>query len=183
MSELPIVDAHHHVWDIGRNYHPWLRDEPMIPFRYGSYAPLRRNYLAADYRADSRRFDIRATVYVEAEWDPGDPIGETRWVHEIAAREGLPNAVVAQAWLDREDVAEVLAAAGRIPPRAQCPPQAACGAIGGRGAPGRAGIDGLRDLARGLCPSRAARPAFRPADALVAFRRRRQRWRATFRAR
>ena len=115
MSELPIVDAHHHVWDVGRNYHPWLRDEPMIPFRYGSYAPLRRNYLAADYRADSRRFDIRATVYVEAEWDPGDPIGETRWVHEIAAREGLPNAVVAQAWLDREDVAEVLAAQAAFP--------------------------------------------------------------------
>jgi predicted TIM-barrel fold metal-dependent hydrolase len=109
VSELPIVDAHHHIWDIGRNYHPWLRDEPMIPFRYGSYASLRRNYLATDYRADTSRFDIRATVYVEAEWDPGDPIGETRWVHEIAAREGLPNAVVAQAWLDREDVAEVLA--------------------------------------------------------------------------
>lgn len=115
MSELPIIDAHHHIWDIGRNYHPWLRDEPMIPFRYGSYAPLRRNYLPADYRADTRRFDIRATVYVEAEWDPGDPIGETRWVHEIAAREGLPNAVVAQAWLDRENVAEVLAKQAACP--------------------------------------------------------------------
>jgi predicted TIM-barrel fold metal-dependent hydrolase len=87
----------------------------MIPFRYGNYAPLRRNYLPADYRADTRRFDIRATVYVEAEWDPGDPIGETRWVHEIAAREGLPNAVVAQAWLDREDVAEVLAKQAAFP--------------------------------------------------------------------
>ncbi len=34
---LPIVDAHHHIWDVQRNYHPWLRDEPIIPFRYGSY--------------------------------------------------------------------------------------------------------------------------------------------------
>jgi predicted TIM-barrel fold metal-dependent hydrolase len=111
----PIIDAHHHIWDVGHNYHPWLRDEPMIPFRYGNYAPLRRNYLPADYRADARRFDIRATVYVEAEWDPRDPIGETRWVHDVAAREGLPNAVVAQAWLDREDAAEVLAAQAAFP--------------------------------------------------------------------
>jgi predicted TIM-barrel fold metal-dependent hydrolase len=115
VSALPIIDAHHHIWDIGRNYHPWLRDEPMIPFRYGTYAALRRNYLPADYRTDTKRFDIRATVYVEAEWDPRDPVGETRWVHDIAARGGLPNAVVAQAWLDREDVADVLAAQAAFP--------------------------------------------------------------------
>jgi predicted TIM-barrel fold metal-dependent hydrolase len=115
VSALPIIDAHHHIWDIGRNYHPWLRDEPMIPFRYGTYAALRCDYLPADYRADTKRFDIRATVYVEAEWDPRDPVGETRWVHDIAARDGLPNAVVAQAWLDRGDVADVLAAQATFP--------------------------------------------------------------------
>ena len=115
MRGLPIIDAHHHVWDVGRNYHPWLRDEPMIPFRYGNYAALRRNYLPADYRADARRFDIRATVYVETEWDPRDPIGETRWVHGIAERDGLPNAVVAQAWLDRQDASEVLAKQAAFP--------------------------------------------------------------------
>lgn len=49
------------------------------------------------------------TVYVETEWDPMDPLGETRWVEELAAREGLPSAVVAQAWLDHDGVEEVLA--------------------------------------------------------------------------
>ena len=112
---LPIIDAHHHVWDIARNYHPWLRDEPMIPFRYGSYAAIRRNYLPADYRADTHRFNVVGSVYVEAEWDHRDPIGESRWVHEVAARDGVPNAVVAQAWLDREDVADVLSAQARFP--------------------------------------------------------------------
>ena len=43
-----IVDAHHHFWDLGRNRHPWLCDEPLIAFRYGDYAALRRNYLKAD---------------------------------------------------------------------------------------------------------------------------------------
>lgn len=29
------------------------------------------------------------TVHVEAEWDPRDPVGETRWVEEVAAAQGL----------------------------------------------------------------------------------------------
>lgn len=106
---IEIIDAHHHVWDIERNYHPWLRDEPTIPFRYGDYSALRRNYMPSDFRRDSSRFNLVGSVYVETEWDPRDPIGETRWIHEVVRREGLPNAVVAQAWLDRDDAAEVLA--------------------------------------------------------------------------
>ena len=108
-THFPIVDAHHHVWDLGRNYHPWLCDEPPIPFRYGDYGPLRRNYLADDYRRDSANYNVVASVYVEAEWDPADPIGESRWIHGQADQYGLPNAVVAQAWLDRDDIEDVLA--------------------------------------------------------------------------
>jgi predicted TIM-barrel fold metal-dependent hydrolase len=46
---LTIVDAHHHFRDPDRNYHPWLRDELPIPFRYGDYGALARRYLAAEY--------------------------------------------------------------------------------------------------------------------------------------
>jgi predicted TIM-barrel fold metal-dependent hydrolase len=106
---LPIVDAHQHFWDLQRNYHPWLCDPEPIPFRYGDYSALRRNYLPPDYRRDSAGFDVVKTVYVEAEWDPAAPLAETRWVEEIAAAHGLPTAVVAQGWLDRDDVDEVLA--------------------------------------------------------------------------
>jgi len=108
-DRLPIVDAHHHFWDLQNNYHPWLCDEPPIPFRYGDYRALRRNYLPEDYFRDSSAFEVIASVYVEAEWDPGDSIGETRWIEGIAEQSGLPSAVVAQAWLDRDDVASVLA--------------------------------------------------------------------------
>jgi predicted TIM-barrel fold metal-dependent hydrolase len=59
--------------------------------------------------ADARGQSVRETVYVEAEWSPDDPIGETRFASGLAARFGVPNAIVAQAWLDRADVAEVLA--------------------------------------------------------------------------
>ena len=52
---------------------------------------------------------------METEWDPADPLGETRWVESLAARDGLPTAVVAQAWLDRDDVEEVLARQAACP--------------------------------------------------------------------
>jgi predicted TIM-barrel fold metal-dependent hydrolase len=107
--QMPIADAHHHIWDLALKAHPWLSDAPMLPFRYGDISGIRRSYLPADYRRDSRRFNIVKTVYVEAEWDSSDPIGETRWVHDVAALHGLPNAMVAQAWLDRDDAAELLA--------------------------------------------------------------------------
>ncbi len=111
----PVVDAHQHFWDLSLGKHPWLCSEPMRPFRYGAYTALRRSYLPADYRRDSARQNVVATVYVETEWDPQDPTGEVRWVEQTAAAAGLPSAVVAQAWLDRPDAAETLAEHARSP--------------------------------------------------------------------
>ena len=114
-KSIPIVDAHHHYWDLERNYHPWLCDEPPIPFRYGDYRALRRSYLPGDYARDASSFDVVASVHVESEWDPVDPIGETRWIDGIANECDLPRAVVAQAWLDRDDIEEVLCAQSSFP--------------------------------------------------------------------
>jgi predicted TIM-barrel fold metal-dependent hydrolase len=111
----PIVDAHQHFWDLERNYLPWLCDRPAIPFRYGDYDALRRNYLPADYRRDSAGQNVVATVHVETEWDPTDPVGETRWLQEIAAATGLPHAIVAGARLDQDDVEGVLAGHAAFP--------------------------------------------------------------------
>ncbi|HJS33102.1 MAG TPA: thioesterase, partial [Alphaproteobacteria bacterium] len=75
---MESVDAHHHLWYLRRNRYPWLVDEPMIPFRYGDYGTIRRDYLAADYRRDSARQSIVATVHMEAEIDPAHEVDETR---------------------------------------------------------------------------------------------------------
>jgi predicted TIM-barrel fold metal-dependent hydrolase len=111
----PIVDAHQHFWDPVVNYHPWLEPEARIPFRYGAYDAIKRRYLPDDYRQDAAGHDIVQTVYVETEWDPSDPIGETRYATSLSQRFGWPNAIVAQAWLDRPDVAEVLAGQAAFP--------------------------------------------------------------------
>ncbi|MGI9501009.1 MAG: amidohydrolase family protein [Geminicoccaceae bacterium] len=115
MAQIRIIDPHQHFWDLGANYLPWLSDEKPIPFRYGDYSALKRNYLPPDYRADAAGIEVVGTVYVEAEWDPADPVGEIRWVTALSDAEGLPTAIVAQAWLDREDVAEVLEAEAAFP--------------------------------------------------------------------
>ncbi|BBK29503.1 putative TIM-barrel fold metal-dependent hydrolase [Stella humosa] len=108
MAKPRIVDAHHHFWDAERNYHPWLRDQPPIPFRYGDYSGLRRVYLAPDLLADAAAYDVVGTVYVETEWDPRDPVGEMDYVARLRRESGLPSVAVAQAWLDREDAPALL---------------------------------------------------------------------------
>lgn len=144
MSLLPVVDAHHHLWDLQRNHHPWLQEEAPIPFRYGDYAAIRRDYLPADYLRDAAGQNVVRSVYVEAEWDPRDPVGETRWLHEVAERHGFPHAMVAQAWLDRDDAAEVLVQQAAFPlvrsvrhkPRAAASPgEVQAGAPGSMGCP------------------------------------------------
>lgn len=112
---LPIVDAHHHFWDVRRNPHLWLKQRPLMPFRYGDYSAICRDFLPGDYRRAARGHRVLRHVLMEGEWDPGDPTGEARWVQQLALRTGTPHALAAQAWLDREDLADVLAAYAQLP--------------------------------------------------------------------
>ena len=136
---LPVIDAHAHFWDLGKNYYPWLCDPALIPFRYGDYSAIRHTYLPADYRRDSANFNIAGVVHMEAEHDPADPVAETRWLESLADCSGLPSACVCQAWLDRGDAAEVLAAQAAFelvrgirhkPTAAEAPREARRGAAG-----------------------------------------------------
>lgn len=111
----PIVDAHHHFWQPAINPHPWLADDVLIPFRYGDYSAIKREYLPPDYFADAAKHNVVETVYIDAEWDPQDPTGETEYIHRVAQRYGAPNAVVAQAWLDADNAAELLKVQAQYP--------------------------------------------------------------------
>jgi predicted TIM-barrel fold metal-dependent hydrolase len=112
----PSVDAHQYFWDPIANDHPWLRPDALIAFRYGDYSAIKRRYLPADYLADAVGHGISETVYVETEWNPTTPIDETRYACGLAERYGLPSAIVAQAWLDRDDVRNVYRTAERSRP-------------------------------------------------------------------
>jgi predicted TIM-barrel fold metal-dependent hydrolase len=112
-DDFPIVDPHQHFWDLGRNYYPWLCDPKPVPFRYGDYASLRRNYLPPDYLRDAGALNIVKTVHEDALWDPSDPAGEVRWLEQLAAEYGYPHACVGSALLARGDIETVLAAHAR----------------------------------------------------------------------
>jgi predicted TIM-barrel fold metal-dependent hydrolase len=104
-----IVDAHQHFWDPEQNPYPWLSTAPRAEFRYGEYSALQRRYLPDDFRRDTVRQDVAATVHMEAEWDEADEVGETRWLAGLRAAHGLPTVAVGHARLERPDVEEVLA--------------------------------------------------------------------------
>lgn len=113
---LPIVDAHHHLWDLSRGHYPWLQEayDPKA-FFLGDYRAICRDFLATDYRAAAGPCEVVATVHVEAERSRDQQLAETAWLHEVHAQHGFPNAVVAHAWFDRPDSEEQLFAQSRFP--------------------------------------------------------------------
>ncbi|TDE14191.1 amidohydrolase family protein [Jiangella asiatica] len=90
---MPIVDAHHHLWDLARGYYP-LRHGPTRP---GPARDGAGSYLPAHYRHDVRGYDVVATVHVEAAHDPDDPVAETRWLAEQRRATAIPTVIVGYA--------------------------------------------------------------------------------------
>ncbi|MBH68866.1 MAG: thioesterase [Rhodospirillaceae bacterium] len=111
MTSQPIIDAHHHFWDLSLCKHPWLDGrKPIHSFRYGNYSSIMKDYLLPDYRRDWGKHRIVKSVYVETEWDPTDPTGEAKWVQRYHDETGFPHAMVAQVWFERDDIEAVLKA-------------------------------------------------------------------------
>ena len=148
LTDIPIIDAHHHFWDIGRNYHPWLCDDEPVPFRYGDYTPIRRNYLVPEYKADATGHNVVKNIHMEAEWVLSDQVGETKWLHELHDATGYPHALVGHVLFEREDAAEVLAGHAAYPLSRsvrQKPAQAASPVEVTPGAPGSMGDPKFRE--------------------------------------
>lgn len=115
IEDIPIIDAHHHLWDLQRNYYPWLSDQPKEGDRLGNYESIRRTYTPEDYRRDTTGFRILKTVHIEAEMDRNNQVGETAWLHEMHDWFGLPNAVVGHVWFAEPDCDSKLAAHAAYP--------------------------------------------------------------------
>jgi predicted TIM-barrel fold metal-dependent hydrolase len=96
----PIVDAHHHFWDLSIDKHPWLR---------GSTDPkLARNCMPQDYLREAEGYNIVASVHVEANWDPADPMGEIAWLDAMERPDGIAARYVGYADLCAADVEPLL---------------------------------------------------------------------------
>ncbi|OJY77505.1 MAG: hypothetical protein BGP12_03000 [Rhodospirillales bacterium 70-18] len=89
----PIIDAHHHLWDLAMGRHRWLAEG--IP-ALGDIGYLRHSYLPADYLRDAAGVNLAGSVHVEAVWDRArDPVEETEWLDALAPPAGIAARCVA----------------------------------------------------------------------------------------
>ncbi|MEV4560716.1 amidohydrolase family protein [Kitasatospora sp. NPDC049285] len=91
------IDAHHHVWQLGRRPHAWL-DDPGL-------AALRRDFGMAELAGQARAAGVGRTVLVQVLPD----VEETREFLALAATEPMVAGVVGWVDLTSPAVAETLA--------------------------------------------------------------------------
>ncbi len=102
-----IVDAHHHLWDLGACHYPWLMEEGVVRF-FGDPAPIQRNYLVDELRQDASAYEIAASVHIQVGVADGDEVEESRWLDASAVETGLPSALVAFCDLSAADTRQTL---------------------------------------------------------------------------
>lgn len=108
---VEVIDAHHHCWDLSQGNYPWLQQDYLgEQFFLGPYEQLRRDYRPDDYRADTEGYRIVGTVHIEAERSRTQQVEETRWLHALRERSGLPTVVVPHVSFTQPDLIEVLTA-------------------------------------------------------------------------
>jgi len=107
MALLPVIDAHHHLYDLERNYYPWLHDG-VKPSTFGDYTAICKSYRIEDFLEDCRNQNVVKSVHLDVGYDPADPVGETRWLQGVADKHGFPHGIVGYADLSAPDVGDIL---------------------------------------------------------------------------
>ena len=110
MRDIPFVDAHVHLWDLGRISYPWLTPPFSDDGPNGSVEAIASTYLLDDYLADAAGWNVAGLVHVDAGAAASAALDETRWLQAIADERTMPNGIVAFAALDDPDVERLLAA-------------------------------------------------------------------------
>lgn len=108
-DDLRIVDAHHHLWDLdteGGLTYPWLNNKEHSYM--GDNAAIRRSYMPDEFRRNTALHNVVATVHIEAECDRRRQVDETAWLTDINKRYGMPNAIVAHAWIDEPNSEDII---------------------------------------------------------------------------
>ncbi len=104
-----IVDAHHHLWDLGKVYYPWLMARGVTRF-FGDPTPIQHDYLVNNFLDDIGDLPVTKSVHIQVGADLSDSITETRWLQSGAERtpQGMPNAIIAFCDLAAKDADEIL---------------------------------------------------------------------------
>lgn len=112
----PIIDAHHHLWDLSLGRHPWLAEGEGAIKALGDIGYMRRDYLVADYLADIGTQPVVGSVYIEAVWDrTRPPTEEVDWLQSLPRPGAIASRCIAWAPLRSPDVEATLAALAQRP--------------------------------------------------------------------
>src|SRR5688572_9930359 len=64
---------------------------------FGDYSPIRKSYKVADFLTDAGSIELVKSVHIQTEFEPGNPVGETRWLQGVAEApdsRGFPHGIV-----------------------------------------------------------------------------------------
>jgi predicted TIM-barrel fold metal-dependent hydrolase len=114
ISSFPIVDSHHHLWDLGDPNHHYkrLRHDASGDSVAGDFNRLKSTYSIKDYLNDTQPCHVAKSVHVAVSFYDRDvdPWGDIKWLQtqmEINENQ-LPNGLVANANLADDQLEEKL---------------------------------------------------------------------------
>ncbi|MDB1089808.1 amidohydrolase family protein [Streptomyces sp. ACA25] len=103
MTPRPLIDAHHHVWDLSVRDQDWITGADL--------APLRRDFTLTDLEPEARAAGVTGTVLVQTVTSPD----ETPELLALADSGALVAGVVGWTDLTSPDIADALAALRELP--------------------------------------------------------------------
>ena len=86
----PIIDAHHHLWDLDAVHYPWLATKGIVRF-FGDPAPIQKNYLVKDLKQDIGDLPVQGSVHIQVGADENQHLLESQTVQSLADSSGLNN--------------------------------------------------------------------------------------------
>ncbi len=108
---MQITDAHHHLWcpvnDSAAINYVWLK-KIGAPKPFGDPTPIQRDYLIDEFRAESSRHDIVASIHVQADGAIPDPVREADWLQTLSNAHALPSAHIGFLDLTAADLQDTL---------------------------------------------------------------------------
>lgn len=77
---MPIVDAHHHLWDLKADHYPTKQDQYDKNFFLGDYRKICRDYMPTDYVGALKGFCVVGSVHIQAARAMDEQAAETEWL-------------------------------------------------------------------------------------------------------
>lgn len=103
----PIYDAHHHFWDLDAVHYPWLASKGIVRF-FGDPAPIQKNYLVEDLKADIGNLPVEGSVHIQVGAAQDQHLLEAQTVQLLADRSNLASGIIAFCELEKPQLSTAL---------------------------------------------------------------------------